>query len=86
VRRPSVVESEFCPDAGGVFPDNEVVYLDAKRLPDNETRLSGPAYLPTELGSLLFLAESFVIMRLILVVVRHRREPENHAAIAERYA
>ena len=35
VRRLSVVESEFCPDAAGVFPDNEVVFLDAQRLPDD---------------------------------------------------
>jgi hypothetical protein len=33
LRFPSVVESEFCPDAGGVLPDNDVVCLDAKRLP-----------------------------------------------------
>jgi AbrB family looped-hinge helix DNA binding protein len=39
VRRPSVVESEFWPDAMGVFPDNEVVCLDAKRLPRRRSRL-----------------------------------------------
>jgi predicted amidohydrolase YtcJ len=44
VRRPSVVESEICPDDNVVLPDNTLVYLDAKRLPRHNrapTALSG---------------------------------------------
>jgi hypothetical protein len=45
-RRPLVVEPEFCPDAAGVLPDNDVVYLDAKRPLRPSEPFSRPSWTP----------------------------------------